>query len=821
MAAGADDEAHLRITASEADLAAALDRSDEHLKTTERNMDSLGRTATKVGQEIDSGMSRATRATNRARDAAGRFVAAGHAAGTTAEEAGLKAKVGSKGFDSWAKSVDKAASKVGGFNPLIRLIKWGALITGGRAALGMLTSLASGATMAVGALSPMVGVLGAITPLLFLMGAGMAIAKISGKDLGALLRPLTNDFLAMRYEITQGLVPGVQKFNALVHDRMIPTLRTGLVGLSQSFGAALVSFGDQATSGRNVAMIGQIFTELNPIVRLFGETAGHGFGIFLNLTKAALPLLNVMGGSLNQLSVRLEAWSQRAVDSGKAQAWLLKAWDLASKSVHTLINFLVGLYNIFTLAGQVGRESFAGGLSEISKQFREWSSSEAGRQKILQFFRDMVPPLKETLALFSAVARGLGHLAANEKTAGLIHQIRTELGPALEQLFEKTAGPTGFGPAMIHFLTGIVDLLNNIPFGGLTTILIILGGLAETIVWLVKNVPGLGPAIGIFLTLWTVAGTALKLAGWGLKAFGWITKVTGPAKDLTLAQKALKLVLEGVSGAIKGIGDAVMWAIRGIGLAIAANPVGAIIVGIILLVGILVWAYFKFQWFHDFVNWVFHGIADGAVWLGKAIAQPFIDLWNGIKFILNAIIGAWNSFPSFTIPEWIPGVGGKTFSLPKIPLLEKGGVIEYGMAIVGERGPEPIVVNGRIADIAGLHGPELRTDLPRGGYVVPSVNTMLRSPAMMTTLPASVADAVSGVPGYAALLDRPGLDTSPLAPVVNVDTHGREIVDAVHELTDTLLRRDNSGDQLAKLVETIERGRRDDRRALVANRYRY
>ena len=822
----ADDEAHLRLTASDESLASALERSDEHIRSTERNLDALGRTALRAGEEMDRGMARAARGTNRARDAAGRFVAAGHAAGDAALGAGTKAGIGSLGFDKWAKSASKASKSVGGLKAMIMLIKWGTILTGGQAVVGMLTSLGAGAVMATGALSPMVGVLGALGPLLFLTAGLMGLLKISGKDLGALLRPLTNDFLAMRSEITQQLVPGVRAFNDEVHDRLIPTLRGGLTGLSHSFGDAIHNFGDMVTRARTVREIGVVFNGLNPIVQLLGTTVGRLFGVFVTLTVGALPLANALGVSIDNVSKRLEAWSQRMVDSGKAQAWMLRSWELMRSAGHTLANFLVGLYHLFALAGQVAREQFGGGLSDTSKKFRDWTTSAAGTERILKFFRDSAPALRETLKLLGAIATGLGGFAANQHTAPLIAKIRTELLPALGDLGSHLTGPNGLGPALVDLFTNLAKVFSAVPLGGLTIIVQSLAELAGAVVWLVANVPGLGPAIGVFLTLWTVAGAALKVTNMGLNAFKWIGDAVAGTGKLSIAQKALGIVLDGVSWALKGVGTAVLWVGRMIALAFASNPLGVIIIAIIALVALFIWAWNRFSWFRDGVKAVVGAIVDAFIWLAKAAAAPFIELWNIIKATYNFIANGWNSIPEIHVPDWVPLIGGKAFSLPKMPLLAQGGVVEYGMAIVGEQGPEALVKGGKFLGMIGTGGPELRTDLPRGSYVVPSLGTLLGRPGLIKTLPASVADTIgSALPAYGALLDQPSaLDGGAAGVAVHVDTGGAQVVEAIHELTDTLERRaarGDDGDKFDKLIAAMNRSRRDDKRTAIAARYRY
>ncbi len=71
--------------------------------------------------------------------------------------------------------------------------------------------------------------------------------------------------------------------------------------------------------------------------------------------------------------------------------------------------------------------------------------------------------------------------------------------------------------------------------------------------------------------------------------------------------------------------------------------------------------------------------------VGDAIKGAF-------KTPFNAVAGFWNRSIgklSFKVPDWVPGMGGKGFSFPKIPMLAKGGnITRTGMAIVGEAGPE-------------------------------------------------------------------------------------------------------------------------------------
>lgn len=106
------------------------------------------------------------------------------------------------------------------------------------------------------------------------------------------------------------------------------------------------------------------------------------------------------------------------------------------------------------------------------------------------------------------------------------------------------------------------------------------------------------------------------------------------------------------------------------------------------------------------------------IWEGMktTVINIFNGIWNGIKGVINSIIGgiekmangvingingmirALNNL-SFDVPDWVPGIGGKTFGFNigtigniSIPRLAKGGVVDQAtLAMIGEAGQEAVV----------------------------------------------------------------------------------------------------------------------------------
>lgn len=99
----------------------------------------------------------------------------------------------------------------------------------------------------------------------------------------------------------------------------------------------------------------------------------------------------------------------------------------------------------------------------------------------------------------------------------------------------------------------------------------------------------------------------------------------------------------------------------------------------------------------NFISGVFSGNWKRA-WVGvKQIFEGIVSgLGNIFKAPLNFMIDGINKFLSgigkIKIPDWVPGVGGKGFSIPKIPRLAKGGIVSAStIANIGEAGTEAVI----------------------------------------------------------------------------------------------------------------------------------
>lgn len=120
-----------------------------------------------------------------------------------------------------------------------------------------------------------------------------------------------------------------------------------------------------------------------------------------------------------------------------------------------------------------------------------------------------------------------------------------------------------------------------------------------------------------------------------------------------------------------------------------ASPVTWIVLGIVALVAVIALLVWKWDWVKEKGMAAWRGITSAGEkawkWLGKAagwigdafskiggsISRPFIAGFNKISDAWNSTVGSL----SWTVPGWIPGIGGNSISVPDLPRFHTGGKV--------------------------------------------------------------------------------------------------------------------------------------------------
>jgi hypothetical protein len=181
-----------------------------------------------------------------------------------------------------------------------------------------------------------------------------------------------------------------------------------------------------------------------------------------------------------------------------------------------------------------------------------------------------------------------------------------------------------------------------------------------------------------------------------------------------------------IAGALAAIAASIV----AINIAMALNPIGLIVIGVGLLIAGLAIAYTKFEGFRKIVDGVF-----GAIkwWITNIVIPQFNLMLTVFKTIFNGIASVWNNTIgkfSFKVPSWVPGIGGKGFEMPDIPMLAAGGIVTGPtLAMIGEgRGPEAVIPLDRMGEFGMGGGTTVNINVNGGDpqSVVNALRTYMR-----------------------------------------------------------------------------------------------
>lgn len=109
----------------------------------------------------------------------------------------------------------------------------------------------------------------------------------------------------------------------------------------------------------------------------------------------------------------------------------------------------------------------------------------------------------------------------------------------------------------------------------------------------------------------------------------------------------------------------------------------------------------KFTAVVDFVKGIPGKIKSGFSSLASAISAPFRSAFNFIADAWNNTVGRL----SFTIPGWIPGIGGNSWSAPRLPRFHGGGIVPgSGDQPILARGGEGVFTSDQMRALGGGGG---------------------------------------------------------------------------------------------------------------------
>lgn len=987
----ATDDVTLNFNGEDSELSAVLDRIQARITTVEDKLDKLNVAGRAAGDGIDAGMDKAAKATDKAGRAAETASPKIAKAGDSAASAGAKAAAGSSGFDDFAKKVEKANKSTGGFGSITKSFKFGSIATGIYALAGAISAAGAASVIGIAHLAPLLLNVLNFAPAALAAAASMAVFKLTATQLAGPLNEIKSEFSGLGNEIAKGgLLTGV---SALANDLKPLSKVTGggLTEIGAQLGFAASQLGSFAKQSSTLSSVKAIFAGLDPIVHDVLQGLLSLLPGALALIKAIEPSTQAMAHAFAFVADELSLWVKAESDNGTVTRVMIDAWNKLHDAGLIVWDVVVGLFNIFKIAAGV-TAGFGGSILDLTRKFRDWTSSTSGQASIAKYFTDALPAIHQLIALVGNVVSLLAHVASGSNIAPLLGMINGQLVPALAGLLGHLTALGGVGPSLVTVVSNLAKLAGGLSFSSFTSFAGALASFSNWLVWAQANIPGfnqlLSVMLGLFLSfkviapiivainnamkLMTAIGVVTAAISSGLETLGivglyamdglaaaadfaagaidaafvatpigwivlaivaviaiivllwekcawfrdaveavwgairvaavavwnfikqaaiivfdaivayiktWVMIVTVVIGAIVIAAKAvwsglvvawkavwsvLSPIVSAVWTVIKFIVQVVVYIIIGLITLMALAAQGAwwlISTGALWLWNTIIKPIFTFiaalatwlwtgivteatlawnllsvavQWFWNMIlhpifliiasvaTWVWGGIvtaanfcwqiiSSAAQWLWNTILHPifslvasvgstiwtaisdganvawqvikgvwsvvsgwFSGLWSGISNVAksawtgisdaisvvgkvvsgvwNTIVGAikavwnfiakgWNSIPNITVPSWVPGLGGKSFGLPKLPTLYTGGPTPGGPALVGEHGPELLVRGGRVTGVLGAGGPEVVPNLPRGGYVVPNAATI--TAGMAKKIPMPIASAIA------------------------------------------------------------------------------
>lgn len=603
------------------------------------------------------------------------------------------------------RAFSNAADRSGGFGDAVSALKIPLMVTKFTLLASAVGAVGVAAVSAASALAP-IGVAGGAAFLGLGVAAKVAsgVVKLAMKDIGgavevlkdpasdaeaiaAALANLTPEAAKLAQELAEvghqtdhiretaqkGLLPGVSDALKSMMP-LLPVVEKGVGAMARTLGdIARKAGGAIGTWGPD---LDKVLSSSNRIVATLGTAVVPLLNLVRRVLVAVGPISERFASAIARGLISLSAMADKATANGKLEAFLQRAGDLAARAGGVLADVGVALFNIAKAAnrGKDSLGSFMGeGVAKAAADFRAFTESSAGMDKIAKFFRDAKPVIGELGLLLVAVVTELGKFGASGDLAPIIKQIREDLLPAVSNLALGVS--EGLGPSLITLATAWLEFQNVLSFDPLITAVRIFADVAKAITGWISLTPGASTFIATIIT----ASLAFKLFAFALRASGLVGFIGHVGRAIGLT-KIFTTTLRGNTAAVAansraqamaaaagtklraGLGRmarvlrlqaiatrAMILLNRALGasLLFAMGPVGLIIIAVVALAGFFYLLYKRSETFRNIV----HAVRDALVEFGKkawevmkavgtAVGRFFVAAWGVAKTVFTAIWGA-------------------------------------------------------------------------------------------------------------------------------------------------------------------------------------
>ncbi|MCX4468970.1 hypothetical protein OOK41_01350 [Micromonospora sp. NBC_01655] len=541
--------------------------------------------------------------------------------------------------------------------------------------------------------------------------AAEALARLSpaGRDVIRTLRSLAPAWQDAARGGQQAALRGVAGDLRALSGIYLPGVTTWLRRMGGGFNLAIRESLGLFKTQSAAADVGRVLDSTALTVHRLAAAVRPVLNGLLQWATIGASFLPGFASNVGSVAQRFERWSTAARESGRMRQWIAGALGVLSQLGAIARDVGMSVVAIFRAGGDGG--AFLTNLQRGAALLRAWTESAEGQERIR--------------AVFASLRNIIGGIA------GAFAQADSPRSAFVDGL--NVAGP------VLKFAADHTDLLAKaLPFLAAGFVISRVAQVGANVA-AVASLPlkaaevaanwGMRSAIKA-QTAALVENTAVARGAAAASRANTAASVAGEmaAKRSVAAWVAQKFALLGAR--IATIWQTVaQWALN---IAQMASPTTWIILAIVALIAVIVLIATKTTWFQDawkaswkwikaaaaavgdwFVNtlyrrWIlgaYNGIINGGkaflnwyfslpgrliralVNISRIISSPFRAAFNAIARLWNNTVGRLR----FQAPSWVPGIGGKGFNMPQLPMLAKGGTAtRAGLAIVGEEGPEVV-----------------------------------------------------------------------------------------------------------------------------------
>ncbi|QKY79968.1 tail length tape measure protein [Gordonia phage Clawz] len=556
-----------------------------------------------------------------------------------------------------------------------------------------------------------------------------------------------NSITGMFDNMTTGATAAMTRVNDYIMGTLIPGVGSAITQFRE-FGQSSGMFDRIRDIFSQLLGIGrELFPALGQIAGSLGKASGaigiSSFQILLMILQALLPIISILVGWLANLAGVMER-NQGVVTVlvGVYTGWRLAI--LAAKAAQMGIAVWTGI-----VTGLQGRSSLAiaGNTTAITANSIAARASMAAQKAwaVVQavFSASMWRQVGATIAATTAWITQRSVMVAGAVATGIMTAAQWALNSAL------LANPITWIVVLIIGLIAVIVLIATKTTWFQTAWNACWEGIKTATSWAWDNV--LKPIFDAFMAaIQWIGDAAVWLWQNAIQpAFDGIATVVG------WWWTGVQIYFNAFKTALSWIGDAATWLWQNVMIPVW-NGILAVVrffwSGVQVIIGWIVggWnrvaAGARIMWsgLSNVFNTVKNAITGVASWIGDKVGaiwgffsglpgkirsiagNIFAPIKDAGKSVFNAIARLWNNTLgkiSFKVPSWVPGVGGKGFSFPKIPEMRRGGLLPGGshkdrddIPLLGAKGE--FMVRADAVEKYGLAFMEAlnRGELPVGGY---------------------------------------------------------------------------------------------------------